>query len=64
MRLTQTMGDCYIEGKINSRELEFLATYLIGFGKEVRIQEPAELKETYKTLLREMLEQQDDLSIE
>lgn len=64
MCLTQTKGNCYIEGKINSRELEFLATYLIGFGKEVRIQEPVELKETYKNLLREMLEQQDDLSFE
>lgn len=48
--------DLYLTGAINEQEMDFLVTYLLGFGEEAIIMAPASLKEAYIKRLKEMLE--------
>lgn len=47
----------YIVGGYNQEELSYMTHYLMSFGKQVKIEYPDELKESYLNQLREVIDQ-------
>lgn len=56
MRLEETTSAIYIVGEISPTEWGFLCNYLMGFGDQIQIISPNELKTSYCELLKKMLE--------
>ncbi|BDR55068.1 DNA-binding transcriptional regulator [Bombiscardovia apis] len=55
MRLEEEAGQARIVGAIRPDELDFLVRYLLGFGDQATIAEPASLRKRYRHVLEELL---------
>lgn len=45
--MEETPTQCFLVGQIHPTETQFLANYFMGFGEEVTILEPVQVKQAY-----------------
>lgn len=55
MQVVEENGRTYLLGHYHPSELHYMVHYLIGYGKEITILEPKELKEAYMESLKDIL---------
>jgi predicted DNA-binding transcriptional regulator YafY len=55
MRLEENRDGIYLVGGYNQKELDYMAHYLLSYGKDMHVESPSQLRDAYRNLLKEIL---------